>query len=60
MGLLQRRIIMFTKNEKEILSFIVKQKLEVAKEITKCAVDKQKALCKETEYLLESILRKLG
>jgi hypothetical protein len=54
------RLNVFTREEKSLLRFIVGQKLEIAKEVTKCAVEKQKSQCKDIEYLLESILRKLG
>jgi len=51
--------IMFTSEEKSILRFVINQKLEIAKEISKCTVKDQKKMCKDMEKTLETILTKL-
>jgi hypothetical protein len=51
---------LFTLEEKILLRYIIKQKLELAKEVTKVAVKNQKELCKQTEKALESILKKIS
>ena len=50
---------MFTSEEKSILRFVVNQKLEIAKEISKCTIKEQKKSCIEMEKTLEEILNKI-
>jgi hypothetical protein len=52
--------IMFTVEEKKLLKYVLKQKLEIAKEVTKCAIKDQRKLCRQTEKVIESILQKIG
>lgn len=51
---------MFTAYEIGLLRFILQNKLETAKEITKVATKEHKEACKNTEHLLESILEKIN
>jgi hypothetical protein len=50
---------MFTEREKKLIIFILQQKYDIAKEITRCCIKEQKENCLEVEEMLKSILEKL-
>lgn len=51
---------MFTEKEKKMIKYVIGQKLELAKEVTKRVTSAYRTECKETEYILQSILQKIG